>query len=135
VVLPTAVIVDAAPGDRLDSDNPASLFTIPAGTCVQSHYVHFEAGPDPLSATGKVRFTRPILGVAVQEATLEASDFLGANNTVYPVPATDCTDPNHGCGFDFEHDAMRIGSQVVEMDLLSAFPGDRMRVITEGSCN
>jgi hypothetical protein len=110
---------------------------IPAGTCVRSHYVHY----DPVgtaTATGGMQLEGDIVGVIVRPPTLDATNFLGAFNTVYPPNAAAgvCAGASQ-CGVEITsppQDSFVISSpDVLRMTLTASNPGDRMRVITK-SC-
>jgi hypothetical protein len=135
VLLPVNVPVDARPinpGIQLPGDlNPG---VIPAGTCVRSHYLHFEP-LSPATATGSADFSDDILGVEVRQATLDATNFLGNPFTAYPVAAQCMGGPaNHQCGMELlPEDSLRVGLRRVEVSFTALAPGDRIRVITR-SC-
>jgi hypothetical protein len=135
VVLPFNVAVDARPinpGIQLPGDlNPG---VIPAGTCVRSHYLHYEP-LSPATATGSADFSDDILGVEVRQASLDATNFLGNPFTAYPVAAQCLGGPaNHQCGMELlPEDSLRVGQRRVEVSFYALAPGDRIRVITR-SC-
>jgi hypothetical protein len=62
--------------------------SIPTGTVVDSHYVHFDnTGTAPgRRGVGEISFACPVLGLITQDTNLAASDsILGAIGTAYPV--------------------------------------------------
>ena len=76
--LPQDVPVDVIPPSRVK--NPGDLAAnamIPQGTCVSSHYLQFEpGGAAATTVTGGAEFDQDILGVAVLQATLDATNLL-----------------------------------------------------------
>jgi hypothetical protein len=118
-------------------EDPADLTpaVIPAGTQIDSHLVHFDivfAGT-AISAEGTVTFRDRILGVILEDADVDASDFLGATGTAYP-PA--------GLVFRgaelFETDLIEVGCNTVRVEIESFETLDHIRVITardDGSCD
>lgn len=85
VTLSSAVAIDgAAPG--VYNQFPLGSATIPAGTVVDSHFVHSDVPPPPYTKhrTGTVTFGADIIGVVASTARLAASDSqLGATGTTY----------------------------------------------------
>jgi len=65
---------------------PASAqATLPAGTVVRSHLVHFDPFGSTLdSAVATITFDEPILGLMVTDGSLNASDSLGLASITYP---------------------------------------------------
>ena len=62
--------------------------TIPAGTVVDSHYVHFDNVGTSIGkrGVGEITFECPMIGLITQDANLAASDIaLGAAGTAYPA--------------------------------------------------
>jgi hypothetical protein len=66
--------------------------TIAAGTPVSSHFVHADKVGDkigkkvpPVTFSGSITVDQPILGIAVTDHSLDATDVLGAPGTVYPT--------------------------------------------------
>jgi MYXO-CTERM domain-containing protein len=69
----------------------ASQGTLPAGTQVSSHMIHFDPVGNPAAfqlADATIQFTQPILGLVVANTTLANSDFLGAAGYTYPAALT-----------------------------------------------
>jgi hypothetical protein len=140
VILPANVWVDARPvnnGVQLPGDLNGGW--IPAGTCVRSHYVQFEPA-QASTVTGGIKLDNDILGVALLQSSLGATNFLGAEwmpgvPTIYPV-AAQCNGgpPNHDCGMDLvPEDGLRLDARRVVVNFTALSPGDRIRVITK-SC-
>ncbi len=139
VILPVDLPVDARgtnPPTELRNEQDLRPGKIPAGTCVSSHYLHF----DPAAAaavTGGVAFDGPILGVAVMPDTLDATNPLGWPWTSYPADANagSCAVGANHCGLELTgQDLLRVGIDRVELSAFAANPGDRIRVITAGDC-
>ncbi|HET6428317.1 MAG TPA: hypothetical protein VFJ30_07905 [Phycisphaerae bacterium] len=67
-----------------DGVSAESIGTIPAGTVVRSHLVHFDpVGSSYADARGTLTFDAPILGLMVKTTSLNASDFLGDPSYTY----------------------------------------------------
>lgn len=111
---------------------------IPAGTCIRSHYVHYDPA-GAASAAGGMQLEGNIVGVIVRPPTLDASNYLGAFNTTYPpnAGAGACLVGTNQCGLEITvptQDSFVISSpDVLRVSLTAGNPGDRMRVITK-SC-
>lgn len=132
VILPVDITVDAAPGTALEEPSDINPFVIPRGTCVKSHYIHYEPEATTV-ATGGVAFDSPILGVALLQSSLDATNFLGAlPPTDYPV-APQCVGAGVDCGIELPGDRVLINPQNVQVEFLALSPGDRIRVITRGN--
>jgi hypothetical protein len=72
------------------TDINASPVTLPAGTRVDSYFVHMKSvtgtDPNPALVSGSITFDRPILGIAVFDLRLDQSDpALGLPTTLYPT--------------------------------------------------
>jgi hypothetical protein len=71
-------------------NSPAAVTrgTLPAGTRFTSWFMHVDpVGTTSFNRVSTITFDRPILGVAVLAATLDATDpIAGAPNTTYPTP-------------------------------------------------
>lgn len=70
-----------------ETTEPAS---VPAGTVVDSHILHADpvgnpGGPGSIRYTGSVTFDSDIIGIAILDASLDCTDFLGAQGTIYPT--------------------------------------------------
>jgi hypothetical protein len=115
----------------LGPDGATDVEILP-NTCVTSHYVHY----DPTlgsTARGGIHFERPILGVIMTQASLDASnDALGLNATLYPT-SVDCValPLNGDCGLE-SIDLIDVQRQRIDLEFHASGPGDRVRVITEG---
>lgn len=131
-VLPFDIQLDAPAGSQLTAVGDLAPLIIPQGTCVKSHYVNYEPGAGA-SASGSLRFDQPILGVAVLQATLSATDFLGAPGTNYPTPLLCAGAPGVDCGLELGADRVRVNAQTIEVDFDAGSPGDRLRVVTRGN--
>jgi hypothetical protein len=128
---PVDIVLDASSGAELKNPEDVKPVVIPRGTCLSSHYVHYQPAVDS-SATGRVRFNRPIVGVALLQATLDATNVFGAPGTDYPV-APQCITAVSDCGMELNPDVLRVGALAVEVDFSALNPGDRIRVLTEGN--
>ena len=134
VILPVGILLDVQPVNpsvTLPGDlNPV---WIPAGTCVCSHFFDHE---DTIvsTVTGGARCVRPILGVAIRQPTLDATNFLGLTATVmYPTAANCNAVPGVDCGMELlPQDSLRVDANRVQFSFLSQTPGDRIRVVTAG---
>jgi hypothetical protein len=140
IVLPVDLPFDArgtSPFTEIRSEHDLNPGKIPAGTCVSSHYMHYDpAGAG--AAIGGVEFDGPILGVAVLPDTLNATNVLGWPWTNYPVDADagTCLVGASTCAPEFTGaDIVRVGLNRVQVDWSAAMPGDRIRVITRGNCD
>jgi hypothetical protein len=140
VMLPVALLVDARgtnPLTEIRSEGDLNPGKIPAGTCVNSHYIHYDPNGAG-AAIGGVEFDGPILGVAVLPATLDATNVLGWPWTNYPADADagTCLLAGNTCAPEFTGaDVVRVGLRRVEVDFTAGNPGDRIRVITRGCCD
>jgi hypothetical protein len=140
VLLPVDLPIDARgtnPFTEIDSEDDLNPGKIPAGTCVSSHYIHYDPNGAG-GAIGGVEFDGPILGVAVLPATLDATNVLGWPWTAYPADADagTCLVVGATCAPEFTGpDVVRVGLQRVEVDFSAGNPGDRVRVITRGCCD
>jgi hypothetical protein len=132
VFLPVDITVDVPPGTEVDDPNDLNPFVIPRGTCIKSHYIHYQPNATAV-ANGAVFFDSPILGVAVLQSSLDATNFLGAiPPTDYPV-ALQCAGVGVDCGLELPGDLLRVNAQSVQVEFLAHDPGDRIRVITMGN--
>lgn len=133
VILPVPILLDVQPlnpGVHVPADlNPV---WIPAGTCVSSHYMDYEDAV-PSTATGGARFVRPILGVAVRQPTLDATNFLGRAGVAYPTAANCNAVAGVDCGMELlPQDELRVDANRVQVRFEAQTPGDRIRVVTAG---
>lgn len=78
-------------GSFFGNSNEAA--TIPAGTCVCSHFVHGDRLDNSGTLTGSLSFgTASILGLIYRRTELNSSDFLGAPATTYTYGPMDSND-------------------------------------------
>jgi hypothetical protein len=89
--LPSAVSldVDGTPG-LYDNFTDLTGGELSVGERVDIHILHFDPvgiPRTPVRAAGSVTFARPIIGLALLRATLDASDVYGAPGTIYPTLA------------------------------------------------
>ena len=110
-------------------DDPADLTpaTIPAGTVISSHLIHYDIVFQGVAveATGTVTFRDRILGVIINDGDVDASDFLGAPGTIYPPAGVQF----RGAELD-ENDLIEVGCDFVRVELESFQILDHVRVIT-----
>jgi len=110
-------------------DDPSDLTpaTIPAGTVISSHLIHFDIFFEgaAVESSGTVTFRDRILGVIVGDADVDASDFLGAAGTTYPAAGVQF----RGAELD-ENDLIEVGCDFVRVELESFQFLDHVRVIT-----
>lgn len=126
------IVVDIVTPAVYGSSFTSANFTIPQGTWVNSHLLHF----DPLNSIGRVAqftFGERILGIIVSsdlpnDDRLLKTDFLGHPLTIYPSTHFG------GRGIDFALESLTLSPnmQTVRLDLTSATPGTQVRVITQG---
>ncbi len=78
---PYALSVDVAdPGTW--AGNASDPGTVPAGSIITSYFVHGDrvsSGYPGVTYSGSIRFDRPILGVLVEDTSLDNTDFLGSS--------------------------------------------------------
>jgi hypothetical protein len=87
VVLPYAVTVDISVPGLYNNSNPGSISTIPAGTRVQSYFIHRDpVGNAYGTVLGAAISPTKILGIIYSDALLDATDaLLGNAGTLYPT--------------------------------------------------
>lgn len=107
---------------------------IPAGTRVDSYYVHFDqpgtAGTE--SVTGTLTFDQPVLGIIFLTPTLNATDAaVGAPGTTYPTGANTAFR-----GYEGPSDTVQVSADRLTVTFtatVGAFQ-DELRIITQGTC-
>lgn len=102
--------------------------TIAAGTYVSSHLVLFDP-LRPATVKGTVSFDQAILGIARKDATLKATNFLGAPSVTYNTPALFGLEP----GEDFLTIGKPDANSVKINNLKAGLLGDMFRVFTLGT--
>lgn len=108
---------------------------IPAGTDVDSIYVHFDkVGTQGVaSATGTLTFDQPVLGIIFLTATLDATDAtLGAPATTYPAaPDTALRGYEDATG-----DTVHVSADgfTVTFSATTTTAQDELRIVTRGTC-
>ncbi len=133
VILPVDITVDVPAGTEVDDASDLSPLVIPRGTCIKSHYVHYQPNVTNV-ANGGVAFDSPILGVAILQSSLDATNFLGAiPPTEYPVALQCAGAAGVDCGMEVPDDLLRVNAQSVQVEFLAHDPGDRIRVIARGN--
>ena len=119
-----------APGTYDDNIDLTPGF-IPAGTTVNSHFVHADkiGSKSPrVELEGTLTTDTPILGIIIKQAALDASDFLGAIGTVYPTGVF-----GRAMRLDGQNDFVILdpGLQSVTVHTDTEVHADQVRVITE----
>jgi hypothetical protein len=131
VTLPNAVPVDITDPGTYDSTADLVAGSIPAGTVVNSHFIHADRldGGGHIQYEGTLHVDSDILGIALLEPSLDATDFLGAAGTLYPTGV-------HVRRLNLENQNDLVIEQTdrrtvtVHSDLLGAF--DQVRIISSG---
>jgi len=86
LTLSQSVRVDITSAGTYQCDSSLTPGTIPAGTEVDSYFLHSEPVHQPKVYVGSITFSTPILGVIVLDAGLDRTDaLLGAPGTLYPT--------------------------------------------------
>lgn len=111
---------------------PPSLAPVPAGTVIDSHFLHSNLGScaGTPNREGTWKFSQDILGVIVARPRLVKSDFLGSPTTLYPgsVPSREF-DFGNGTSADL---VQIIDSRTIYVKLQTPFSNaDQMRVLTK----
>jgi CSLREA domain-containing protein len=144
-VLPSDLVVNIARNqsdgafDTIEELEPAPGFVIPAGTMINSHFVHFD--PESTQSTVNVQiveglmvghpFREPIIGLIVLDEQLDGSDFLGPVGTQYNTGT-----PARGLevdsvpGPDAIEFSGEFNSRAVKVSFSASEPGDSIRIIT-----
>jgi uncharacterized repeat protein (TIGR01451 family) len=132
IVLSEDLPVDISSEGTYQQEEELTPGTIPAGTKVYSHFIHFEqtGASESVTLAGSVKFDTAILGVITAYSNLDNTDRLfGAPGTRYPT------------GFDEDRaleifpfpefqDAITIGCNTVDVSFTAHEATDQMRVIT-----
>lgn len=108
---------------------------IPAGTCVNSYFIHYDLIDANFYRGGSVTFEEEVLGLITSTETLDASDFLGAAGTFYASAADD--EVGRALELERENNADEISlsadrSTVNATLIVSPELQDQIRVITLG---
>lgn len=87
VTLQAPIAVDISAPGKYDNSNPNSVGVIPAGTKVQSYFIHRDpVGEQVGSIIGVAIAPTKILGIITTDANLDATDaLLGSPATIYPT--------------------------------------------------
>lgn len=135
-VLPQAVSVDiTVPGTSPNStDSNLSPGTIPAGTVVDSYFLHFDPvgkPAHPVELTGSITLDAPIIGIIAEDDTLEASNsVLGIQGDAYPDGGLELNPAGGGTSDVLTWEA---NNQTVDVDWRASSQSDNIRIITEAS--
>ena len=135
VTLGNALAVNITAPGIYDESADLTPGTIPAGTVVSSHLIHFDIIFEgaAIGSTGSVTFRDRILGVILNDADVDDSDFLGAPGTTYPPAGIQF----RGAELD-ENDLIEVGCNTIRVELESFQVLDHIRVITaheDSSCD
>ncbi len=127
VALTSDLDVDIVETGRVNGDLPISPGVIPAGTRVDSYFLHCDPATRRSRWQGTVTFDREVLGIVVRPRTLiDTNDTLGAPGTVY--------DPTSAMELQAE-DIVELHSDrhSVSIDWYTTIGIDQIRVITRGT--
>lgn len=128
--------------DQNDNTLEPDPSAIPAGTVVNSHFIHFDnvGTTTGVRLTGTITFDGPILGVITQDSTLWASDYLGHAEVTYPASGSflyrGLEQGTGGVG-DYpsknwnNQDTISISGNTLTLNLQCNNVLDQLRVITE----
>lgn len=135
-VLPQAVSVDiTVPGTSPNSTSSnLSPGTIPAGTVVDSYFLHFDPvgkPKNPVELTGSIKLDEPIIGIIAEDDTLTSSNsVLGIQGDAYPDAGLELNPAGGGTGDVLTWEA---DNQTVDVDWRASSASDNIRIITEAS--
>jgi hypothetical protein len=112
--------------------------TIPAGTCVNSYFIHYDRVRGNQYRDADATFEEPVLGLITSNLNLDDSDWLGAPGTFYGNSITDgeiyrgleLTSLNQPDSLTFSADLRTVSVHLI----VKANWQDQFRVITEGNC-
>jgi hypothetical protein len=125
--LPADLDVDIVDPGRVNGDLPLSPGIIPAGTRVDSYFLHCDPETSKDRWKGTVTFDREILGIVVRTARLiDTNDELGALGTSYETRSV----------LEYQaEDVVELHSDrhSVSIDWFSTIGVDQIRVITRGT--
>ncbi len=83
--LEKALKVDISKPRTYDGPRDLTPVSIPAGTIIDSHFLHADnVGAAKIRLVGSVTFDADIIGVIVQDGSLDKSDWVGSPTTKYP---------------------------------------------------
>jgi len=112
-------------GGIFDSEDDLTSGTIPAGTHINSHLVHFDPiGSNTVTLEGSITFDQKIIGVILKLDSLQNSDFLGFADTF----------DNDGLrGLEWGYDSFVISDDLktLSMHLYTNVQLDNIRILTE----
>ena len=112
-------------GGTFDSQGDLTSGTIPAGTHINSHLVHFDPiGSNTVILEGSITFDQRIIGVILTLNSLQNSDFLGFANTF---------DDGSLRGLEWGYDWFGISDDLktLSMHLHTNVQLDNIRILTE----
>lgn len=116
--------------DQLTDITPGE---IAQGTCVNSHYIHFDnVGESGKRGVGSATFDAPIIGLLTSDATLDATDAtLGAGGTTYDNGLTNRGLEQGAPTWNFQDIIFDVSGDTLSFDLQVFNVFDGLRVITE----
>lgn len=123
-------VFDEQQGVILGSDlTPDWGSTIPSGTTVNSHFIHFDqVGTTTwFRACGEITFDGDIIGLIVLSDSLDATDALLGLAVTYPPASVDY----RGLEFTSDQDLYWVSGDTLTVDLQALNWLDQIRVITE----
>src|SRR5581483_4823215 len=128
------ITVDFTEPGSYDSLADLAPSVLPAGTCVQSHFIHFDStGSLGVRLQGSVTYDTDVLGVIVTDASLSQSDpVVGAPGTIYPTGVTNRgaeLSPSAQTGPDIV--TLSSDRRTVGVDLKVTTVVNQVRVVTE----
>ncbi len=130
--LPESVTVDISePGfyKQVDSGGDTTPKTIPAGTVVDVHFIHYDSvGSQHTNSEGFVRFHEPIIGIIARDGSLDSTDdSIGHPDTVYET--------GRGArGFENNAEQVTLSDDRKTFTIHKfqiTFPGEEVRILTD----
>ena len=127
VALPSALTLNISTPGTYTGGSSLSPVTIPAGTLVSSQFVHSNPVHPPQHFNATVVTDRDILGIAIKQPRLDASDFLGAPGTSYPTGLAP-----RGLELQTQGDSITLGAdhRTVTLNVTTQRHLDQIRIIT-----
>lgn len=117
---------------RVNVNPNLSVSTIPAGTRINSYYIHYDpvgVSPGDRTASGSVTFEEKVLGIIISSSRLDESNgLLGLPGTSYPGGAAQGIELTKKHSITLDKDG-----RTVRFELAVSNRADNLRVITEAS--
>ncbi|GEM_PF-5553923 len=134
VTILAPITVDFTEPGSYDSLSELAPTVLPAGTCLQSHFIHFDStGSLGVRLQGSVTYDTDVLGVIVTDSSLSQSDLVvGVPSTTYPTGVADRgaeLSPSPQSGPDIV--TLSSDRRTVGVDLKVTTVVNQVRVITE----